>query len=77
MIKQDERWQIRYNEVMAFIETNHRNPSHHFYEERNMHSWVRHNRKLMKAGEMKSERIEAFEKLLAQMEVCKRVNQWV
>ena len=24
---QDERWQIRYDEVKAFIENNHRNPS--------------------------------------------------
>ena len=24
---QDERWQAKYNEVMEFIETNHRNPS--------------------------------------------------
>ena len=24
---QDERWNIRYQEVMDFIETNHRNPS--------------------------------------------------
>ena len=23
---QEERWNIRYNEVKAFIETNHRNP---------------------------------------------------
>ena len=28
-------------------------------------------------GKMKSERIEAFEKILALMEECKRVNQYV
>lgn len=27
MIKQDERWNNRYEEVKSFIETNHRNPS--------------------------------------------------
>lgn len=73
---QDERWMERYNEVMDFMAKNHRNPSHHFYEERNMHSWVRHNRKLMKAGEMKSERIEAFEKLLELSEQNRRKNQY-
>ena len=62
--------------VMDFMAQNHRNPSHHFYEERNMHSWVRHNRKLMKAGEMKSERIEAFEKLLELSEQNRRKNQY-
>ena len=31
---QDERWIIRYNEMMTFIETNKRNPSKHDEEER-------------------------------------------
>lgn len=57
---QEELWLKKYDEVVSFIETNKRNPSHHFYEERNMHSWVRHNRKMMKAGEMKEERRDLF-----------------
>lgn len=30
---QDEKWQIRYDEVKGFIESNHRNPSRHRIEE--------------------------------------------
>ena len=37
---QDERWKIRYEEVMAFIESNHRNPSKHRIEEHDMLNWV-------------------------------------
>ena len=74
---QDERWNIRYNEVKSFIETNHRNPSKHRIEEHDMLNWVKANRKAMNAGKMKPERIDAFEKLLALMEECKRVNQYV
>ena len=74
---QDERWNIRYNEVKSFIETNHRNPSKHRIEEHDMLNWVKANRKAMNAGKMKSERIDAFEKILALMEECKRVNQYV
>ena len=74
---QDERWNIRYNEVKSFIETNHRNPSKHRIEEHDMLNWVKANRKALNAGKMKSVRIEAFEKLLALMEECKRVNQYV
>lgn len=33
---QDERWNIRYDEVKTFIETNKRNPSKYVAEERNM-----------------------------------------
>lgn len=67
----------KYNEVMEFVEKNHRNPSRHRIEEHLMLNFVKHNRKLMKKGEMKEERIEKFKELLARMEECKRVNQWV
>jgi hypothetical protein len=63
--------------VVEFIETNHRNPSKHRIEEHDILNWVKANRKVMNAGKMKPERIEAFEKLLALMEECKRVNQYV
>jgi len=74
---QETRWLKRYQEVVGFIETNHRNPSKHRIEEHDMLNWVMANRKVMNAGKMKPERIEAFEKLLALMEECKRVNQYV
>ena len=73
---QDERWIELYNEVIAFIMENHRNPSHHFYEERNMHSWVRHNRKMMKAGEMKEDRRDLFKGFIDLCERYRRKNQW-
>lgn len=74
---QEERWNIRYQEVMAFIEANHRNPSKHRIEEHDMLNWVKANRKRMNAGELKSERVEAFKRLMEMMEECRRVNQWV
>ena len=73
---QDEKWLMRYNEMKSFIKTNKRNPSHHFYEERNMHSWVRHNRKLMNKGELKPERVEIMNSLLTLAEVNKNKNQY-
>lgn len=77
MMTQEERWNIRYQEVMAFIEVNHRNPSKHRIEEHDMLNWVKANRKRMNAGELKSERVEAFKRLMEMMEECRRVNQWV
>jgi len=74
---QDERWNIRYKEVVSFIEANHRNPSKHRIEEHDMLNWVKANRKQLNAGKMKPSRVEMFEKLLALMEECKRVNQYV
>lgn len=74
---QDERWNIRYREVISFIETNHRNPSKYRIEEHDMLNWVKANRKAMNAGKMKPSRVEAFKRLLVLMEECKRVNQYV
>ena len=74
---QDEKWQVRYNEVKNFIETNKRNPSKHRIEEHLMLNFVKHNRKLMNKGEMKPERVERFRELLSLIEQYKRKNQYV
>lgn len=76
MIKQDERWNNRYEEVKSFIETNHRNPSKHRIEEHDMLNWVKHNRKVKNKGAMKEERLETFNALLALIEENKRKNQY-
>ena len=73
---QDERWIIRYNEVMKFIEQNHRNPSKHRIEEHDMLNWLKANRKASNAGKLKPERIGTFNKLLELMEKYKRKNQY-
>ena len=73
---QDERWLAKYNEVKAFIEREHRNPSKHVAEERNMVNFLKHTRKQLNAGLLKTERIEEFRKLQVLMEQYKRVNQY-
>ena len=73
---QDEKWNIRYNEVIEFIETNHQNPSKHRIEEHDMLNWVKQQRKLHNAGKLKPDRVEAFNKLMALIEENKRVNQY-
>lgn len=75
---EDERWLAKYNEVVDFIQSNHRNPSRYNPEERYKYgNWIKHKKKLLKAGEMKDERVELFEKLLALCEEYRRVNQYV
>lgn len=73
---QDEKWIIKYNEVMEFIKTNKRNPSKHRIEEHNMLNWLKASRKLINAGKMKPERVKKFEELQELMEEYKRVNQY-
>ena len=74
---QNERWMAKYNEVVEFINTNHRNPSRHRIEEHDMLNWLKANRKKMNEGELRPERVELFSKLLALMGQYKHVNQYV
>ena len=73
---QDEKWFVRYNEVIDFIEFNHRNPSKHRIEEHKMLNWVKQQRKLINAGKLKEDRIELFKRLMTLIEENKRVNQY-
>ena len=73
---QEERWIAKYNEVVKFIETNHRNPSRHRIEEHDMLNWCKANRKTMNSGKMKPDRVEKFRKLLELTEQYRRKNQY-
>lgn len=76
IMTQDEKWIAKYNEVMDFIKTNKRNPSRHRIEEHNMLSWVKQQRKLIKAGAFKIERMKKFLNLEDLFEQYKRLNQY-
>lgn len=74
---QDEIWNNKYKEVFTFIKTNKRNPSKYDPEERGLYvTWLKHNRKLYNAGELKEDRIEKFQALLALCDKFKRKNQY-
>ena len=72
---QDEKWLAKYNEVKKFIEANKRNPSKHDDTERGLYcNWIRHNKKLYNAGEMKDERMKMFKELIELMEEYKSIE---
>ena len=73
---QDEKWIVRYLDVMGFLDENHRNPSKHRIEEHDMLNWLKANRKVLNAGKMKPERVEKFRKLLEMTEQYRRKNQY-
>lgn len=73
---QDELWLSRWRELMDFLKVNHRRPSKFVPEERNMRSWWKHNKTLLNAGEMKTDRVAMFKQLLEIGERYRRVNQY-
>ena len=76
-MSQDELWFHKYQEMVAFIEKNKRNPSKYIDEERGKYlNWLKHNRKLYVAGKMKEERVVPFQKLLDLCEQYRHKNQY-
>ena len=73
---QDEKWLAKYEEVIAFIKSNHRNPSKYVDEERALVNWCKHQRKIINAGEMKPKRMKMFERLQELADKYKHVNQY-
>ena len=73
---QETRWLTRYNEVKTFIETNHRNPSKYYDEEKLMVHFMKRGRKLMNAGELAEPRLGRFKELLELSEHFRHKNQY-
>lgn len=73
---QEERWKNRYEEVVGFIETNHRNPSKYRDEEKLLVHVLKRGRKLINAGELKEPRLTMFKELLELSEQYKHKNQY-
>ena len=76
LMTQDERWMARYNEVKAFIEQNHRNPSKYAPEEKLVVHFLKRGRKLMNAGLLKEDRVEPFRELLELQHNFHHTNQY-
>jgi hypothetical protein len=77
-MSQDELWQNKYQEVVAFIENNKRNPSKHDDQERGRYlNWLKHNKKLYFVGELKEPRLGLFRELMQLSEKYKHINQYI
>lgn len=67
----------RYEDVVGFINANHRNPSKYDDTERGLYyNWLRHNMKLFNSGGMKPERTARFKQLLELCESYMHKNQY-
>lgn len=73
---QEEKWMAKYQEVVAFIQTNKRNPSKHRIEEHDMLNWLKANRKRMNAGVLAKPRLVMFKELLRLSNLYRHKNQY-
>lgn len=73
---QNERWQQQYDQVMAFMEANHRRPSKHRLEEHQMLNWYKHTKKQIAKGDYPSDRVDKFALLQQLADQLRRTNQY-
>ena len=73
---QDERWQQQYEQMMAFMNENHRRPSKHRLEEHDMLNWYKATKKRIAKGELGGDRLEKFKTLQELAEKYRRLNQY-
>ena len=73
---QDERWQQQYEQMMAFMNENHRRPSKHRLEEHDMLNWYKATKKRIAKGELSEDRLEKFKTLQDVAEKYRRLNQY-
>ena len=77
LMKQEESWQRHYDEIMQFMEQNHRCPSRHRLEDHRMLNWIKYNKKQIVKGLFPDDRMERFNKLLDTAKKYHRLNQYV
>lgn len=73
---QEERCIARYNEVMEFMEREHRKPSKYYPKEKLMFHFLKRGRKLINANELQEPRLSKFKELLNLSEQYRRKNQY-
>lgn len=72
----DELWEQNYRHIMAFMMNEKRRPSKYNPEERQMHNWLKYQKKCLAQGQLSPQRSEMFKKLLKLLEQYQRKNQY-
>lgn len=73
---QDEKWQKQYEQMMDFMETNHRRPSKYRLEEHDMLNWFKATKKRIAKETLSEYRLEKFNILLEVAQKYQRKNQY-
>lgn len=76
MTKREEQWNWMAEDIEAYLKHFQRRPSKYRVEDRDMHTWLKYNKKLLNQGRMPEEHIGRFRQLLELCEQYKRVNQY-
>lgn len=73
-VKQDDLWNRKWQAYRDFMMKNQRCPSRHHAEELVLFDWFKHNKKLLKRGKMREDRIAKFTQLFGEAEDLQRKN---
>lgn len=74
--RQDMNWLVMYDQIMDYMEKNHRRPSKYYIEDRQMFNWIKYNRRRYHRGLMSEKYREKFEIYLETAKKYYRINQF-
>ena len=77
MMTHDERWEQHFQQIVRFMDERGRRPSKHFPEERDMHNWIKYNKRRMAQGKLDDRRASLLQALLDTASGLRRVNQYL
>ena len=73
-VKQDDLWNQKWQAYKDFMEKSKRCPSKHHAEDIVLFDWFKHNKKLLRRGKMREDRIAKFKQLFSEAEDLQRKN---
>jgi len=72
-----ERWEDHYQYIDHFMDEQNRRPSKHHPEERDMHNWLKYNKRRMVQGKLDERHAALLKALLDKAAGLRRVNQYL
>lgn len=73
---QEKLWNSKYEAYIRYLHTNKCRPSKHRVDDHPLLNWFKHNKRLLRRGQMNEEREKKFRQLLIQANKMRRINQY-
>ena len=76
-MKREFTWKKNYEALWTFVSDNHRGPTRHHLEEKQMLNWLKYNRKMLNKDQLSPEHKELILRLKAFISSFNRVTQYM
>ena len=71
-VKQDDLWNQKWQAYMDYMKKNHFCPSRYYTEDMVLFDWFKHNKKQLRRGKMREDRIAKFKQFFSEAKELQR-----